>query len=547
VRKLIKQFEITLDLINDVSNEVFSINQNDLNNIQFDFNLLNDGIPIDLTGSTIRFAIKKPDHFTVIQDAEIVEIGKARVLLTTQSYNEIGNHIGEIYLYENDQTHVFKSKFKYFVAESILNDETIESANEWQTINEVLVKIDGLGEIGETISVEDVLASTLMIDALSSKASVDHIHDIQDVTNLQTDLDEKSDINHNHDTEYHKKNEALKVEAADQVIAASFKNVNGEIVMLIHPSVNAFQSWDELNGAKPFSIEGFEGALLPSITLNSTIVNTPGNLQEGGINLSDIYSPSTHIHDVQDVTNLETILNEKAPIDSPVFVGNAALKGTGAVMKFVSTGLANTLYFGFYGLDVDGVSEVQRGYFGIASSSTPNTMTLASSKGDIELKPRAGYFIQATGLIKENGTLLSDKYASIENTQKIIFKMFSNVLQNISANALTKITFQVFSPNVGNGLNASLHQFIAPKTGNYQLFFRVQALDFPTGARGIIESYVNGTSTGMIMDETVSVTGNKMFDASSLVSLNAGDYVEMYFQSSVDISTNSNYLYGYLL
>ena len=80
--------------------------------------------------------------------------------------------------------------------------------------------------------------------------------------------------------------------------------------------------------------------------------------------------------------------------------------------------MTNALTFSLYGLDVD-KNELQRGYFGIGSSSTPNTITLASTKGDLELKPKSGSVVDATGPIKESGTLLSEKYASLTHNHTI--------------------------------------------------------------------------------------------------------------------------------
>jgi hypothetical protein len=117
---------------------------------------------------------------------------------------------------------------------------------------------------------------------------------------------------HNHDTVYYKKNEALTVDSGEVVVASSFANVNGKIVMLIHPTVNSFQSSDALNGAKKFRIEGFEGGQLPLLELNSAIVNAMGKLQENGIDIAEIYAPIDHDHLMSDITDLATALLGKS-------------------------------------------------------------------------------------------------------------------------------------------------------------------------------------------------------------------------------------------
>jgi len=359
VRKLIKQFEITLDLINDVSNEVFSINQNDLNNIQFDFNLLNDGIPIDLTGSIIRFAIKKPDHFTVIQDAEIVEIGKARVLLTTQSYNEIGNHIGEIYLYENDQTHVFKSKFKYFVAESILNDETIESANEWQSINQALAnyiprddvevivdsKIDEMAANGELsvstnwtditniptafepidhthvmADITDLDLSNTDID-LSSKADVIHTHIMADITDLDLsnadiDLSSKADVIHTHTIADITNLQTTLNSKADDSDLTTKANVNHahaitDITNLQTTLNSKADDSDLLTKANSIHTHAITDVTNLQTTLNSK-ADESDLLTKANSSDLETKADLNHIHAITDITNLQTALDSKA-------------------------------------------------------------------------------------------------------------------------------------------------------------------------------------------------------------------------------------------
>ncbi|MGG2024225.1 BppU family phage baseplate upper protein [Gottfriedia sp. S16(2024)] len=142
---MIKTFDILLELENKSKNLPFSVSQNDLNAIQLNMTILKDGIPLNIAGTTsARIAIKKPGGLSVIQDCEIVDSykGKISVILSTQAYAEIGKHDAEIYLYEGNVVSV-TSTFSYTSKKAILDNGTVTSTNDWQSINDALIQIDG--------------------------------------------------------------------------------------------------------------------------------------------------------------------------------------------------------------------------------------------------------------------------------------------------------------------------------------------------------------------------------------------------------------------
>ena len=114
-----------------------------------------------------------------------------------------------------------------------------------------------------------------------------------------------------------------------------------------------------------------------------------------------------------ELTDIQAEPDGKASSESPSFTGNATLQGSGAIMQFISPSMTNALTFSFNGFDVDGVTPLQRGYIGVPSASTPTTIALASTRGDIDLRPKPGFYVNTTATIKESGVLLSDKYAPL--------------------------------------------------------------------------------------------------------------------------------------
>jgi hypothetical protein len=137
---MLKTFDVSLDIENQTSNNIFTISQNDLQVVEITFTLTQDKGIVNLTGLAPRIAIKKPSGLTVVQDCTVVDAlkGKFNVVLSTQAYSEIGVHTGEIYIYSDTQVAVTGS-FSYISKVGILNDTTLESSNDWQAINNALL------------------------------------------------------------------------------------------------------------------------------------------------------------------------------------------------------------------------------------------------------------------------------------------------------------------------------------------------------------------------------------------------------------------------
>lgn len=117
--------------------------ESDLNSVKFSFRVLDDGVAVDLTGSEVRLAVKKPSGMTVFQDCTITDAaqGSCEVVLTNQAYIEIGNHLGELIVAKDDIVTITNS-FEFASLNAILDDETLESVNDWQTLHEIMLKSD---------------------------------------------------------------------------------------------------------------------------------------------------------------------------------------------------------------------------------------------------------------------------------------------------------------------------------------------------------------------------------------------------------------------
>lgn len=125
------------------ANPIIQIKESDLNSVRFDFRVLDDGTKVDLTGTTVSLAVQKPSGLTVVQDCTIIDAtnGICELILTNQAYLEIGNHTAELILTKADVTSVTRT-FEFSTLNAILDDETLQSANDWQALHQIMLNAD---------------------------------------------------------------------------------------------------------------------------------------------------------------------------------------------------------------------------------------------------------------------------------------------------------------------------------------------------------------------------------------------------------------------
>jgi hypothetical protein len=143
-----KIYNVLLDTMGTVANPAFIVNTNDLQTVKINLLINQDGDPLDLTGATVRLAVKKPDKTTVLQDFTVVdaEDGSCEIVLNTQAYVVAGKYDAEVMIYFDVDTVAVTGRFSYVVIKGILDDETVESANEWQSINQAIADAEGVLE-----------------------------------------------------------------------------------------------------------------------------------------------------------------------------------------------------------------------------------------------------------------------------------------------------------------------------------------------------------------------------------------------------------------
>jgi hypothetical protein len=141
-----KIYNVLLDTKDDVKNPAFVVNTNDLKTVKINLLINQDGDPLDLTGATVRLAVKKPDKTTVLQDFTVVDAlaGSCEIVLNTQAYVIDGKYDAEVMVYYGVDTVAVTGQFSYRAVKGILDDGTVESTNEWQSINQAIADAESI-------------------------------------------------------------------------------------------------------------------------------------------------------------------------------------------------------------------------------------------------------------------------------------------------------------------------------------------------------------------------------------------------------------------
>lgn len=137
---MFKTFPVILDVTKSHLNDMFQVSNNDLNTIKLSLSIKSDLLAFDLTGKTVRLAIKKPDGFVTFQTGGVTDApgGLCEFILDRQSYLVEGMHEAEVMIYKDEETVVVTQKFFYKVNRAIMNDKLIESTNEFPAINKAI-------------------------------------------------------------------------------------------------------------------------------------------------------------------------------------------------------------------------------------------------------------------------------------------------------------------------------------------------------------------------------------------------------------------------
>jgi len=167
---ILKNYQLTLDVIKDNRNPKPEFGQNDHNSAQLTINLRNNGEVIDLTGLLVRVAFWKADGTIVYQNATIKSAltGVAEIILNSQVLaipKKVKCEV-EIQTSTGDIVAVTKG-FEITVRDSILDEGTLESTNDFPIIQE----LEGRLSLVEDVDLERLVDVDNTINDLNSRLS----------------------------------------------------------------------------------------------------------------------------------------------------------------------------------------------------------------------------------------------------------------------------------------------------------------------------------------------------------------------------------------
>ena len=143
---MFKTFDIKLDIEKDIyspSQVQFTISQSDFDSVELVFNIIQDEKPFDLSGKVVEIGIKKPSGLTVYQNLNVINetLGELTAVLSNQAYVEFGIHTAELYIRDIYQM-IVTPPFYFLSRDTVMDDETIESTNDWSALQQALFLYD---------------------------------------------------------------------------------------------------------------------------------------------------------------------------------------------------------------------------------------------------------------------------------------------------------------------------------------------------------------------------------------------------------------------
>ena len=149
-----KTYNVMKINVKDDITSMITAKEEDLNSRYLDVYLMDDGIPIDLTGHEVRIYGRKPDGTSFFNDGEITDAvnGRCQFPLTSQALAAIGKLEVELSIWENNDRILTTQTFIVFVTEKIRNDNGIESSNEFGALVILFQKLyDFIADVTELL------------------------------------------------------------------------------------------------------------------------------------------------------------------------------------------------------------------------------------------------------------------------------------------------------------------------------------------------------------------------------------------------------------
>lgn len=135
----------------------------------------------------------------------------------------------------------------------------------------------------------------------------------------------------------------------------------------------------------------------------------------------------------------------------------------------------------------------------------------------------------------QGDVLVENGWVTQENPDYV--RTYQTVIQPIPGSTFTKIIFDTLPIDVRGTFNLGLSRFVAPAKGFYLVTSSIR-LSAPLDTQlSILNVYINGANHEKIDAKSASGSLDYQLSGSTVISLNAGDFVEIYVWSSAAINT----------
>lgn len=149
--------------VKDEITSIITAKEEDLNSRYLDVYLMDDGIPINLTGHEVRIYGRKPDGTEFFNDGEITDAvnGRCQFPITSQALAVAGNLKVELSIWQNNERILTTQTFDISVVPKIRNDKAIESSNEFGALVILFQKLyDFIADVTELLNLVGQPADT---------------------------------------------------------------------------------------------------------------------------------------------------------------------------------------------------------------------------------------------------------------------------------------------------------------------------------------------------------------------------------------------------
>ncbi|WP_434302708.1 BppU family phage baseplate upper protein, partial [Clostridium botulinum] len=122
-----KPFNLLIDTKRTGFNAVRGLKQGD-NNSVLNITLVQNSVPFDLTGTTIRINYKRPDNKIFLQMADVVNAtdGEVKINILTKALESIGEIKADLSIFDKDNRKITSATFSMFVDSSVYRNDYID-------------------------------------------------------------------------------------------------------------------------------------------------------------------------------------------------------------------------------------------------------------------------------------------------------------------------------------------------------------------------------------------------------------------------------------